>query len=209
MSMASVVVIPENYEELSKAQRERIIPICIKAFDEHGCPIAAEWFSRGVAPVRMELVGMAQYQLGDPWRASELAEVTVHRLWARHGTNVGRFPARRVLKKAMWISEELKHGDWHKMRFHHLYLALDALDLKIRDGILPDPSDYAELFEQQIMLDSVEEQLEREGRIQIRTMFQLMRRGYSWREIADRLGVRTGEIAKRRFYRWIRKSAHA
>jgi len=37
-------------------------------------------------------------------------------------------------------------------------------------------------------------------------MFQLMRRGYRWHEIAERLGIRTGEIAKRRFYRWLRKS---
>jgi hypothetical protein len=208
-SMASVVVIPENYEELSKARGQPIIPICISAVDQLGRLIAPDWFRRGVAPIRTELVEMAHYQLGDPWCASELAETTVHRLWARHGSNVGRFPARRVLKKAMWISEELKYGDWHKMRFHNLYLALDALDLKIRDAMLPDPSKYAELFEQQIMLDSVEEQLELEGRTQIRTMFQLMRRGYSWREIAERVGAGTGEIAKRRFYRWLRKSPPA
>jgi hypothetical protein len=109
----------------------------------------------------------------------------------------------------MWISEELKYGDWHKMRFHQLYVALDALDLKIRDGMLPDPRKYAELFEQQIMLDTVEEQLELDGLTQIRTMFQLMRRGYSWWEIAECVGIRTREIAKRRFYRWIRKSARA
>jgi len=202
--MASVVVIPENYEELSQAQRKRIIPICIRACDEYGYPIASEWFSHGVAPVRTKLVSMAHHQLGDPWCASELAEATVHRLWARYGSNLGRFPARRVLKKAMWISEELKHGDWHRIRY--LYLAIEELDMKIRDAMLPDPTEYAALFEQKIMLDSVEDRLELEGRTQIRAMFQLMRRGYRWHEVAERLGIRSGEIAKRRFYRWLRKS---
>jgi hypothetical protein len=207
--MASVVIIPENYQELSRAQQTRIIPICISTVDRLGRLIAPDWFWRGVSPVRMQLVAMAHRQLGDPWCASELAETTVHRLWERHGSNVGRFPARRVLKKAIWISEELKYGDWHKMRFHNLYFALDALDLKIRDAILPDPSKYPELFERQIMLDSVERRLELEGPTQIRTMFQLMRRGYTWQEVAERVGVATREIAKRRFYRWIRKSAGA
>jgi hypothetical protein len=72
--------------------------------------------------------------------------------------------------------------------------------------MLPDPGEYPALFEQKIMLDSVEDRLELEGRTQIRAMFQLMRRGYRWHEIAERLGIRTGEIAKRRFYRWLRKS---
>jgi hypothetical protein len=202
--MASVVVIPQNYEELSEAQRKRIIPICIRASDEDGCPIDYKWFSHGVAPVHAELVSMANHQLGDPWCASELAEAAVHRLWARYGSNLGRFPARRVLKKAMWISEELKYGDWHRIRY--LYLAIEELDMKIRDAMLPDPGEYPALFEQKIMLDSVEDRLELEGRTQIRAMFQLMRRGYRWHEIAERLGIRTGEIAKRRFYRWLRKS---
>jgi hypothetical protein len=186
--MESVVVIPENYEALSQAQGKRIIPICIKACDEDGSPIATEWFSLGVAPVHAELVGMAHHQLGDPWC----------------GSNLGHFPARRVLKKAMWVSEELKYGDWHRIRY--LYLAIEELDMKMRDAMLPDPGEYPALFEQKIMLDSVEDRLELEGRTQIRAMFQLMRRGYRWHEIAERLGIRTGEIAKRRFYRWLRKS---
>jgi hypothetical protein len=147
--------------------------------------------------------------LGDPWRVSELAETTVHRLWARHGSEVGRYPARRVLVKAKWVAQELKNGDWRKTKYPKLYLALDALDEKIRDQTLADPNEYPKLFEQQIMLDSVEDRLNREGRSLIRTMFQLIRRGYSWQDVADRVGLPTGEIAKRRFYRWIKKSACA
>jgi hypothetical protein len=202
--MAPVVVIPENYEELPSAQRKQIIPICITAWDAMGQPIASEWFFSGVAPVRRELVGMAHHALGDPWRASELAETTVHRLWARHGSAVGRYPGRRVLVKAKWVAQELKNGDWRRTKYPKLYLALDTLDEKIRDQTLADPREYAERFEQQIMLDSIEDRLQHEGRTLIRTMFQLIRRGYSWQEVAERVALPTGEIAKRRFYRWMK-----
>ncbi len=178
--MAPIVVIPQNYEDLPIAQRKQIIPICITACDGFGQPIAAEWFVNGVAPIRKELVGLAHYALGDPWRVSELAETTVNRLWARHGSAVGRYPSRRVLVKAKWIAEELKNGDWRRMKYPKLYLALDALDEKIRDQTLADPRECGERFEQQIMLNSIEDRLQREGRTLIRTMFQLIRRGYSW-----------------------------
>jgi len=160
--MALVVVIPEDYEELSHAQRDQIIPICIQAFDRAGRPIAPEWFSRGVAPVRNSLVRIAHHTMGDPWCVSELAEATVHRLWAKHGAALGSCPARRVLKMAMWLGNELNIGDWRKKRHPNLYLALDALDEKLRDQALAEPTRYVELFEQQIMLDSVEQRLRKE-----------------------------------------------
>ena len=203
--MAPVVVIPENYENLPSAQRKQIIPICIAACDGSGRPIAPEWFLNGVAPVRRELVGIAHHSLGDPWRVSELAETTVHRLWARHGGSVGRYPARRVLVKARWVAQELINGDWRKMKYPNLYLALDALDEKIREQMLADPGQYPERFDQQITLNSIEDRLQREGRTLIRTMFQLVRRGYSWQEVAEQVALPTGEIAKRRFYRWMKK----
>ena len=109
--MAPVVVIPQNYEDLPPIQRKEIVPICIQACDRYGQEIAPEWFFEGVAPVQRQLVRIAQYALGDPWCVSELAETTVHRLWALYGGAVGRCPARRVLKKAMWLGEELKIGD--------------------------------------------------------------------------------------------------
>src|SRR5215469_11927450 len=98
--MARVVLIPQNYEELSLTQRKAIIPICIATFDRHGRAIPSEWFSEGVAPVRTHLVNVARYMLGDPWCVSELAEATVHRLWEKHQILVRPYPARLVLKTA-------------------------------------------------------------------------------------------------------------
>jgi hypothetical protein len=206
-NMEPVVVIPANYEELSHSERKRIVPICIRAFDEHGRQIAGDWFSRGVAPIRRKLVAMADHALGDPWCASELAETTVHRLWARHGHAVGRYPERRVLTKARWVAEELRTGDWRKMRFPNLYLALDALEEKLREQAVADPNEYADEFARQILLDSVEERLKREGPVEICIVYQLLRRGYRWREVAEKLGVPYNEPLRRRFYRWIKHLA--
>jgi len=206
--MADVVMIPQNYNELSHSEQSKIVPICIAAYDQHGREIDSEWFTAGVSPVRKHLVDLARYALGDPWCASELAETTVHRLWARYGSAVGRYPARRVLKKAMWLAEELKIGDWRKQKYPNLYYALDALEENIRDQMLADPHEYAEVLEQQIMLDSVEDQLLREGRAELRVVYQLIRRGYSWQEVAERVGAANTECVKRRFYRWIKKVAN-
>src|SRR5260370_371628 len=204
--MSSVVVIPHDYEELSYALRKQIIPICITAFDRHGQPIAPEWFSAGVGPVRKQLVRIAQFALGDPWCVSELAEATVHNLWARYGSGVGECPARRVLKKAMWLAAELKAGDWRRRKYPNLYVALDGLDEKVRDHTLADPKEYAELFERQIMLNSIEDRLKNEGKDEMRLVYQLIRRGFTWQEIAQELGDTNPERVKRRFYRWVRKA---
>ena len=207
--MAPVVMIPQNYDDLPEGQRKQIIPICMAALDRKGQAIAPQWFFDGVAPVRKQLVNLAHYALGDPWCVSELAEATVHRLWSRYGASVGRCPARRVLKKAIWMAEELKIGDWRRRKHPNLYLGLDALDEKIREQVLADPNTYVELLEQQIMLDSIEDRLRREGRTETRVVFQLLRRGYSWQEVAEHIGEATAEPVKRRFYRWLKKVASA
>jgi hypothetical protein len=109
----------------------------------------------------------------------------------------------------MWLGEELKIGDWRRRKYPNLYVALDALDEKVREQALADPNEYAELFEQQIMLNSVEDRLRQEGRTEMRIVYHLVRRGYSWQEVADQVGAANAECVKRRFYRWIKKAASA
>jgi hypothetical protein len=207
--MPPIVMIPRDYDDLPETQRKHIIPICMAALDQKGQPITPEWFFEGVAPVRKQLVGLAHYALGDPWCVSELAEATVHRLWARYGASVGSCPARRVLKKAIWMAEELKIGDWRKRKYPNLYFGLDTLDNKLREQLLADPNADVHALERQMMLDSIEAQLEHEGRTEMQLVFQLLRRGYSWQEIAERIGDNDREPVKRRFYRWIKRLATA
>jgi hypothetical protein len=59
------------------------------------------------------------------------------------------------------------------------------------------------------MLNTVEERLQHEGRTEMRTVYQLVRRGYSWQEVADQVGAANAECVKRRFYRWVKKAAIA
>ncbi len=175
----SVIIIPQNYDEMPERQRRHTIPICIPARDSAGGLIAPEWFHSGVAPVRKELVRIARFVLGDPWCVSELAETTVHRLWARHGDSIGRYPSRRVLKKAMWIAQELKISDWRMRKHPKLYLALNALDQKFQEQILADSTQRIDTLERRIMLDSVDDRLRLEGRSEMRQVFQLVRQGHS------------------------------
>ena len=203
--MGLFVVIPKDYDELPEAVRRQVVPICIAAFDRHGEAINPDWFSRGVAPVRQHLVRIARFTLGDPWCVSELTEAAVHKLWARYRNALGCSPARRVLKKALSLGVELNVGDWRRRKYPKRYVALDALDEKIRQNTLADPTRYAALFEQQIMLDAVEDRLEKEGRVQMRLVYQMFRRGYDWPDIAAEMGDADPEPVKRRFYRWMKK----
>jgi hypothetical protein len=43
----------------------------------------------------------------------------------------------------------------------------------------------------------------------MRRVFQLLRRGYSWQEVAEHIGEVRAEPVKRRFYRWVKKTASA
>ena len=82
-----------------------------------------------------------------------------------------------------------------------------------RSRLFPSPScfekgavvRYAAIFEQQIMLNAVEDRLEEEGRVQMRLVYQMFRRGYDWPEIAVEVGEADSEPVKRRVYRWMKK----
>lgn len=208
-SMGLVVVIPQDYEKLPEALRKRIVPICIAAYDHNGQLIAPDWFWRGVAPVHKQLVGMARFMLGDPWCVSELAEAVVHKLWARYGSALGAAPQRRVLKKAMREAREINIGDWRKRKKPQFYLALATLDEKVREHVLADPHQWPALFERELLLDTYEERLGREGRAQMQQAFHLLRLGHNWDTIAVRVGEKNPDNLKHRFHRWAKKMGSA
>jgi len=207
--MELVAVIPQDYDDLPEPLRRRIIPICIATFDRLGKPINPEWFSHGVAPVRKQLVRIAQYWPGDPWCVSELAEETVHRLSMLYGSVIPSYPARRVLKKANRLAVELNVGDWRKRKHPKLYVALDAMEAKVRDRALSDPSQSPAVFERQILLNSIEDRLGQETQTGMQLIYQLLRRGFSWQDIAVNIGEANPDAVKHRFHRWARKAGGA
>src|SRR5580658_3527725 len=182
-----VVIIPFDYEQLPEAQRKSIVPICIAAADRHGNPIARVWFEAGVAPVQDQLRAIARYKLGDVGRVSELAEVTVHRLWEQHGSDAGFLPWRRVLTRAVWEAREMAVGG-SKWRMKHVVpLALESLDEDCFGTSMTDPNRHEEIYERDLLIALIERRIERDHRAEIREVFKMLRLGYTWDEIATRL----------------------
>src|SRR5271165_479424 len=123
-SSMGVVIIPFDYEQLPESQRKSIVPICIASVDRHGNSIAPVWFERGVVPVQNQLRSLARYKLGDVRLVSELTEITVHKLWERHGEDAGICPWRRVWVRAVWEARDLAAGESQWLIRHTVPLAL-------------------------------------------------------------------------------------
>jgi hypothetical protein len=201
-----VIIIPFDYEQLPDAQRNSIVPICIAAADRHGNPIARVWFEEGVAPVQDQLRAIARYKLGDVGRVSELAEVTVHRLWEQHGADAGFLPWRRVLTRAIWEAREMAMGGSRWRMKHTIPVALTTLDQDCFGTSMTDPNRYEDIYELELLVELIERRIREDHRDEIRETFEMLRQGYTWGEIATRLRVPNPEKLKKRFWRWIRRN---
>ena len=198
------VIIPFDYEQLPDAQQKAIVPICIPSVDRYGNPIARIWFEEGVAPVQDQLRDLARHKLGDVRRVSELAEITVHKLWERHGEDAGACPSRRVLARAVWEARDLAAGGSQWRITHTVPLALGSLEQDLYGNGLPDPTRYEEVYERELLIELVERRIEKDHREDIREMFRMLRQGFGRDEIATRLQDPKPEALKKRFWRWIR-----
>ena len=200
------VIIPFDYEELPDAQQKAVVPICIPSVDRQGNPIARIWFEEGVAPVQDQLRDLARHKLGDVRRVSELAEITVHKLWERHGEDAGACPSRRVLARAVWEARDLAAGGSQWRITHTVPLALGSLERDLYGNGLPDPTRYEEVYERELLIELVERRIEEDHREDIGEMFRMLRQGFGWDEIAKRLEDPKPEALKKRFWRWIRRN---
>jgi hypothetical protein len=196
-----VVIIPFDYEKLPEFQRNAIVPICIASMDRHGNKIASIWFEQGVAPVREQLCNIARARLGDVRRVSELTEITVHKLWERHGENAGVWPCRRVLVRAMWEARDLAAGDSRWRINHTVPLVPDSLDTRVH-GLKRDE----QIYQQHLLLDLVERRIEQDQHGEIGKVFRMLRQGYTWEEVAQQFGEQKPEALKKRFWRWIKRN---
>lgn len=182
-----VVIIPFDYEQLPESQRKSIVPICIASVDRHGNPIARVWFEEGVVPVQDQLHNIARYKLGDVRLVSELVEITVHKLAEKHGENAGICPWRRVLARAFWEARDMAAGDSQWLIRHTVPLALGSLEHDVYGNGLPDPTNYDEVYERELLVELVERRIESDHRDEIRQVFKMWRQGYTWEEISTEL----------------------
>jgi len=201
----SVIIIPFDYEQLPGSQQRAIVPICIASVDRHGKPIARVWFEQGVVPVQDQLRRLARLKLGDVRRVSELTEIAVHSLWERHGENAGIYPWRRVLVRATWDARDLAAGDSQWRIKHTVPLAMGSLEQDLYRNGLPDLTQHDELYERMLLVELVERRIEEDKRPDIRKMFQMLRQGYTWDEIATQFEGVKPEALKKRFWRWVKR----
>jgi hypothetical protein len=191
------VTIPFDYEELPEPDRAAVIPICIARNDQAGTPIAWGWFE-AVARIPDRMLALARRYLCDPWRASELSDEAVHKLWRRHGEDLGRRPEGRLYAHAAGHAKDLQAGSWHERR--GIVTGLDDLENVIRERILVDPADYDRRYQGQLDYRALSTRLDQEGLEDVRVMMDLLRDGATWDEIGERLG-RRADAARMRFHR--------
>jgi len=195
-----------NYEQLPASEQKAIIPICIAAEDSRGTPIARVWFDEGVAPIQDHLRKIARIQLGDIRRVSELTETVVHKLWERYGADAGDLPWKRVFMWALWEARELNAGGSTWYLRHAVPLAIESMEGEVHEPSLADPTDYGKLYQQRLLISLVERRIDEQHRDDIRQLLELLRAGYTWDEIGQRLGDRTPEAPRKRFKRWIKEN---
>ena len=197
------IIIPPDYEDLPEERKKRVVPICIESHDAEGKAIAPVWFDEGVAPISEELTGLAESALGDRRKVSDIAQPSVHKLWRRNGCDAGPKPYARIWRQALWEARDQAAGGWRERRFRVVSRTLDELDREFPDRAA-DPRDYARLYEQQLLVGSVQDSLREEGLEEMARVYDLVKTGASWPEIGRELDVPMDAL-KRRFYRSRRK----
>jgi hypothetical protein len=192
----ALIIIPFDYDETAACST---VPICIRD-SARGKLIHYGWFERGVAPVADPLREIADRVLKDVWRVSEIAEYAVHRLWLKHGENLGNEPSLRVLKRAHWHAEDLRVGGRRARRKADVELFTSTLEL------LKDQFDIANHIENVQTLDRLMDQLERLGMHDVREMVPMMLRDCDADELVSRFG-RSRNTISQLFYRGMRRAA--
>lgn len=198
-----VITIPFGYEELPASERNRVVPICIPAFDKHGERIAWGWFE-AVDKVQDPLRKLSRVELQDEWRVSEVAEGAVHGVWSTHGENLGRSPAGQVYARAKWYARDLRAGG--KSQRNGLTVGLDEIDYLVRMKLETDPTDHAARYCRELDLATISEELAASGSEDVSAILDCMQDGLSWIEMGRRMGKKPDTLRKR-FDRWLERKS--
>ena len=89
---------------------------------------------------------------------------------------------------------------------HTVSLAVDSLEGDLYGNGLADPKRYDEIYQKRLLLDLIERRIEEDHRQEIREVFKMLRQGYTWEEVAQRLGNQKPEALKKRFWRWMKRN---
>jgi hypothetical protein len=199
-SMA-VITIPFDYDP--RRDGGSVVPIYLNDTDDNGETIFFGWIE-AVIPVQDKLRAVSRRVLGDVWRVSELTDLTIHHLWQKYRENVGRNPSFRVYATAKRTAHGLEDPG---ARVHlALNISLDALE-EYRDyALIRDTRDTESAYGTTLDLRRFEAKLKELGRKDEFEVYRMLKAGYYWYEIGQRLGKHPNTIY-RRFRRLLRKIA--
>lgn len=190
-----IVTIPFDFDKTS--DRLGVIPICIEDTDRYGRAINPGWF-RAVVPIADPLRRLARKVLGDPWLVSELAEGSVHAQWYEHGDDLGRNPSGRIYAHAKWRAQDLRAGGRNARRGIEVEL-LDSMLASLRaTGDISRSAEFEEIA------TALVQHFTKRGVPHVSEMMDLWLSGWTWPEIADRIG-KDPKAASKDFWRWFRR----
>jgi len=193
-----VIIVPFDYcEELDCS----VVPICIGDTDPDGNPINRGWVDYGVVPVAEPLRKIADSVLNDVWCVSEITERAVHSLSQKHRGDLGIEPSQRVLKRARWYAKDLRVGGRRARR-------KTEVELFPRLDTLQDEFDLVFHLEMKDTLGRLMEELDRQGRPDIREMVLMMLSDCDGKEFVSRFGKSRNTLSQL-FYRGMRRAAAA
>lgn len=196
------VTIPFDYYQLPREQRSLIVPICVKKTDCAGTIIAWRWFSEGVVPIADCLRWLARSILNDVWLVSELTEASLHKVWYKHGEDLGVWPSRLLYKHAKWIAEDMRQGGWRARRGFEVVL-------KDLAGAILEQRDFAADYERRQILDALRQELLIKGEEDIVEMMDMILYGCRWQQIVGHFSESPTPIninaIQRRFWRTVAK----
>jgi hypothetical protein len=194
-----VITIPFDYDP--QRHGESLVPIYITDTDDEGEQIAFGWIE-AVIPIQDQLRFLSRRVLGDVWRVSELTEITIQHLWHKYRDNLGPDPSHRIYSTARRKAHGLEDPG---ARVHRgINLSLDALYEYRKDSLAWNDASAGPTISRELNLRRLEQKLKQFAKDDECEVYVLLRAGYQWQEIGQRLDTNWNS-AYRRFARLLRR----
>jgi hypothetical protein len=198
----AIITIPFDYDP--RRDGESVVPICLNNTDDNGETIFFGWIE-AVVPIQDNLRNLSRRVLGDVWRVSEVTDLAIHRLWHRRRENLGCHPSFRLYRTA----KRAAHGLEDPGAREHLARnrSLDRLEQYRKDALIADTPDTEKAYQTHLDLQRFEKRLRHLGNSSELEMYRMLRVGYDWHEIGQRVGEHPNTL-HRSFRRLLRRIAN-
>jgi hypothetical protein len=198
----AVITIPFDYDP--QRDGESVVPIYLNDRDDNGETIFFGWFE-AVVPIQDKLKSLSRTVLGDVWRVSEVTDLAIHNLWRKRRENLGCHPGFRIFKTAKRMAHSLEDPGAREHLARNR--SLDRLEQYREDALIADTADTEKAYQTSLDMERFEKRLRYLGNRGELEMYRMLRAGYCWQEIGQRVGEHPNTL-HRRFRRLLRRIAH-